>query len=65
MKQALCARILHCLPWKVLCRAVMQGQACKPQCVLDGIVLGSSYAQYRQLVRAQVALFALRVLELQ
>ena len=34
----------------------MQGQSCKPQCVLDGIVLGSSYAQYRQLVRAQVPL---------
>jgi hypothetical protein len=35
-------------------RAVMQGQACKPQCVADLIVLGSSYAQYRQWLRAQV-----------
>ena len=38
----------------VASRAVMQAQACKPQCVLDGIVLGSSYAQYRQWVRTQV-----------
>lgn len=38
----------------VASRAVMQPQACKPQCVLDGIVLGSSYARYRQWVRLQV-----------
>ena len=35
-------------------RAVMQGQACKPQCVADLIVLGSSYARYRQWLRTQV-----------
>ncbi len=40
----------------VASRAVMHPQACKPQCVLDGIVLGSSYAQYRQWVRAKVRL---------
>lgn len=40
----------------VASRAVMQAQSCKPQCVLDGIVLGSSYAQYRQWVRSQVNL---------
>ncbi len=38
----------------VASRAVMHPQACKPQCVLDGIVLGSSYAQYRQWLRAKV-----------
>jgi hypothetical protein len=38
----------------VASRAVMQAQSCKPQCVLDGIVLGSTYAQYRQWIRAQV-----------
>ena len=40
----------------VASRAVMREQACKPQCVLEGIVLGSSYAQYRQWLRAQVRL---------
>ena len=40
----------------VASRAVMHEQACKPQCVLDGIVLGSSYAQYRQWLRGQVRL---------
>ncbi|CAK0786790.1 hypothetical protein CVIRNUC_010004 [Coccomyxa viridis] len=38
----------------VASRAVMHEQACKPQCVLEGIVLGSSYAQYRQWLRGQV-----------
>ena len=41
----------------VASRAVMHAQACKPQCVLEGIVLGSSYAQYRQWVRAKVLFF--------
>ena len=40
----------------VASRAVMREQACKPQCVLEGIVLGSSYAQYRQWLRGQVRL---------
>lgn len=40
----------------VASRAVMHAQACKPQCVLEGIVLGSSYAQYRQWLRGQVTL---------
>ena len=40
----------------VASRAVMHEQACKPQCVLEGIVLGSSYAQYRQWLRGQVRL---------
>ena len=40
----------------VASRAVMHEQACKPQCVLEGIVLGSSYAQYRQWLRGQVQL---------
>lgn len=38
----------------VASRAVMHEQACKPHCVLEGILLGSSYAQYRQWVRCQV-----------
>ncbi|BDA50140.1 hypothetical protein COCOBI_15-2680 [Coccomyxa sp. Obi] len=37
----------------VASRAVMHEQACKPHCVLEGILLGSSYAQYRQWVRSQ------------
>ena len=40
----------------VASRAVMHAQACKPQCVLEGIVLGSSYAQYRQWLRAKVTI---------
>ena len=40
----------------VASRAVMHEQACKPHCVLEGILLGSSYAQYRQWVRFQVHL---------
>ena len=46
------------VPWCLACmrarRAVMQGQACKPQCVADLIVRGSSYARYRQWLRTQV-----------
>ena len=43
----------------VASRAVMHAQACKPQCVLEGIVLGSSYAQYRQWLRAKVTLYSM------